>query len=124
MKITQEKMKKGQELYQKLVQKSWDSAAFKAQLISNPKTTISNEIGKSDINENIVVEDQTDANIVYLNIPAKPDLDSFELSEEELNHVSGGGDTNTCSTFELVEFTFYAAGQGYGIAAREIASWF
>ena len=79
MKITQEQQQKGQELYQELVQKAWKSATFKEQLISNPEATIEEVTGvKSNFGSatKIVVEDQTDSNIIYLNIPQKVNLDS------------------------------------------------
>ena len=92
MEVQQKKIK---EMYQELVQKAWESATFKEQLINNPKETIS-EFSEVRFNEkaNIEVEDQTDTNIIYLNIPRsreKLDLD-LELTDEQLEQVSGGGE--------------------------------
>ena len=93
MKITIEQQEKGKELYDELVQKAWDSTTFKEQLINNPEGTIEEVTGispKLPKDTKVVVEDQTDASIIYLNIPQKVDLEDFELTEEELEAVSGG----------------------------------
>jgi Fe-S cluster biosynthesis and repair protein YggX len=91
MKITLEQQEKGKELYQELVQKAWESAAFKEQLISNPEKTISEIIGVNpSSNARILVEDQTDSNIIYLNIPRKFDANEIELTDEQLETVAGG----------------------------------
>mgnify|MGYP006080018605 CR=1 FL=1 len=93
MKITLEQQEKGRELQQELVQKAWENATFKEQLIHNPKATIAEVTGvkiNSADDFKLVVEDQTDNNIIYLNIPRKIDIDDIELTEEQLKMVSGG----------------------------------
>jgi len=40
--------------------------------------------------KDIIVCDQSDNSKVYFNIPAEPDLDEVELSEDMLEKVSGG----------------------------------
>ncbi len=91
---TQEQLKQGQELLQKLIRKAWDNPEFKSQLVDNPKKTISVMVGNNNTSvqdgKEIVVEDQTDESVIYLNIPPQPNLDEFELTEEELEMVSGG----------------------------------
>lgn len=93
MKITQEQQLKGQELYSELVHRAWENPAFKKQLIENPKSVIS-EYFDSEISLpediKVVVNDQTDQNTIYLNIPAKLDLNDFELTEEQLEMMAGG----------------------------------
>ena len=37
------------------------------------------------------MEDQSDSNKIYLNIPQKIDFENLELSEEQLEKVAGGG---------------------------------
>lgn len=89
--ITQEQQKQGAELIKTLVEKAWESATFKDQLVKNPMVTIESVIG-SKVNQqvNFVVEDQTDDSIVYFNIPRKVELDNFELTDEQLEVVAGG----------------------------------
>ncbi|AUC16927.1 hypothetical protein BTO06_18020 [Tenacibaculum sp. SZ-18] len=92
--ITQEQINQGQEFLNTLIQKSWDSPEFKNQLITNPKQTIKKVTGlDSDVladEGKIIVEDQTNRDIIYLNIPRKVDVDEFELTDEQLDTVSGG----------------------------------
>ena len=89
MKTTNDKQ--AQELFEKLITRAWDDASFKEQFIQNPEATIAEVAGtefKSD--SKIVVVDQTDPGVTYINIPAKPDVADLELSEEQLEAVSGG----------------------------------
>jgi hypothetical protein len=89
--ITKEQQIKGQELMNSLVEKALENATFKEQLIKNPSEAIEFLTGKKFENKiNIVVEDQTSLNHIYLNIPTKPKLDEFELTDEQLEMVSGG----------------------------------
>lgn len=89
--ITQEQHIKGQQLINELVEKAWESATFKEQLIKNPSKSIEDLTGqKVQQDLKIVVEDQTNSNLVYLNIPARPNLDELELTDEHLEQISGG----------------------------------
>lgn len=90
---TSEQQKQGMELMNTLVQKAWESATFKDQLVNNPEAAISEVVGrefKLPDNKKLVVEDQTDDSIVYLNIPAIPNLEDAQLTEEQLETLSGG----------------------------------
>ena len=91
--ITKEQ-KQGEELLKNLIQKAWDNPEFKNQLVTNPKETISKEIGKEFELPNgrqLIVEDQTDSDKIFLNIPPQQlSLDDFELTDEQLEQVSGG----------------------------------
>lgn len=93
MKYTQEQQKQGAELMKALVEKAWENANFKDQLIKNPTAAIENFTGKNFTmteGKKLVVEDQTSDSLIYLNIPAEPNLDELELSNEELEQISGG----------------------------------
>lgn len=81
-----------QKLYAEIVQKAWEDAEFKKELISNPVSTIEALTGgKFSLPEGktLVVRDQTDESAIYINIPAKVEVDA-ELSEQQLEAVSGG----------------------------------
>ncbi|WP_298511874.1 NHLP leader peptide family RiPP precursor [uncultured Kordia sp.] len=121
MKVTKQDVDKGLELHQQLVSKAWESAAFKEQLINNPKAVIAEMIGKTDteLNATVVVEDQTDANTIYLNIPAKPNFDNLELelTEEELEMVSGGD--LSCSVVDFFDGVGYTIGAGLGMLIHD-----
>ena len=88
MEITKE-----QKLYQEVVQKAWEDAEFKKELTANPLDAIEKLTGvRLNLPEGktIVVRDQTDESTVYINIPAKQEIDDVELNEEQLEAVAGG----------------------------------
>lgn len=119
MKYTQEQKNQGAELMNALVEKAWNSAAFKDQLVNNPVAAIEEFTGKSfnsPEGKKIVVEDQTNESIIYLNIPAEPNLDELELSEEQLELVSGGATPILILTIPLAE-ALGAVALGAGIYA-------
>ena len=81
-----------QKLYAEVVQKAWEDADFKKELVANPVDAIEKLTGKKislPDGKTLVVRDQTDESTVYINIPAKPEVDA-ELNEEQLEAVAGG----------------------------------
>nr|WP_294924927.1 NHLP leader peptide family RiPP precursor [uncultured Flavobacterium sp.] len=89
MEFTQE-----QKLYAQVVQKAWDDAAFKNELVADPVAAIEKFTGKKmnlPEGKTLVVRDQSDDSAIYINIPAvsKQPVDA-ELSEEQLEVVAGG----------------------------------
>lgn len=81
-----------QKSYAEIVQKAWDDADFKKELTANPVSAIEKLMGKKmniPAGKTLVVRDQTDESTVYINIPAKPKVDT-ELNEEQLDVVAGG----------------------------------
>ncbi|WP_415328994.1 NHLP leader peptide family RiPP precursor [Chryseobacterium sp. MMS23-Vi53] len=89
MEFTQE-----QKMYAEIVQKAWEDAEFKNELVKNPVATIEKFSGKKlnlPEGKRLVVRDQTDESVVYINLPASPknSVDT-ELSEEQLEAVAGG----------------------------------
>jgi hypothetical protein len=90
---TKENQEKGAELMRTLVEKAWESAAFKDQLVKNPVATIQEFANNSFTmpeNKKLVVEDQTNESVIYFNIPAKPNYSEMELTDEQLELISGG----------------------------------
>ncbi len=87
------KQKKSQELLQKIIYKAWEDETFKQELSVNPIDAIEKATGER-INlpegKTLIVKDQTDESIVYINIPTEPNMDDLELSEEQLEAVAGG----------------------------------
>ena len=76
---------------QTVVNKAWDDAQFKSELVANPRSAIQSATGLIvPEGVTIVVNDQTDGETIYLNIPPKPDYDSMELTDEQLEQVAGG----------------------------------
>lgn len=115
MNITIEQQEKSAELLKTLAQKAWESATFKEELIKNPIAIIEQVTGKDLTNfadRRIVVEDQTDESIIYLNIPAKVDISELELTEEELEMIAGG-----------LTPVAYVAGVAIGIGVCALVDW-
>ncbi|RZS99437.1 class IIb bacteriocin, lactobin A/cerein 7B family [Aquimarina brevivitae] len=105
-----------EQLHAQVIERAWNDADFKRNLIANPVETIEAEIGQK-INipegEKLVVEDQSDDSKIYLNIPRKIDVDSLQLTEEQLEMVAGG-----------ITPTFIAFGYGFmaGVAVYAATS--
>ena len=84
---------KEQAVFQKVIQKAWEDASFKQELIANPVEAIERVTGaKLNIEEGktLVVRDQTNESTIYINIPARQELEDIELNEEQLEAVAGG----------------------------------
>lgn len=75
-----------------ITQTAQNDKEFKSDLINNPVQVIKERYGltlKPAVNW--VVEDQTDSSVIYLNIPRPFEVDdNVELTEEQLEKVSGG----------------------------------
>lgn len=92
MKLT-ERQKENFEFVDSVVKKAWEDLSFKQDLIDNPLSTIEKFTGRPieiQAGKSLIVEDQTDENIIYLNIPFEPNLDDLELTDEQLALVAGG----------------------------------
>ena len=101
-----------QNLNSQVVQKAWDDAEFKKELIANPVVTmekLTNEKISLPEGQKLVVVDQSDESTVYFNIPKRIDVDSLQLTEEQLEQVAGG-----------ITPTFVAFGYGFTVG---VAIW-
>jgi hypothetical protein len=70
--------------------KAASDKAFMAELIENPRGALASMGISLPPEADLVVSDQTDESIVYLNLPPKPEVDSMELSDEQMEQVAGG----------------------------------
>jgi len=76
-----------------IIGKCWENENFKQALINNPISSIKSELGLNiDIPEDVqlVVNDQSDSKFIHLNIPPQIDFEDVELTDAELDFVSGG----------------------------------
>ena len=113
METTLEQKKVGERLLSELVSTAQIDKGFRNDLIANPFQVLENYGCPKDNfpkDFKISFEDQTDNSIIYLNIPRKVDSESLELTDEQLEMVSGGE--------FLVSF---AIGVGIGCAAVGVA---
>ncbi|AUC16925.1 TOMM propeptide domain-containing protein [Tenacibaculum sp. SZ-18] len=82
------------QLFQQVITEAWENANFKTELVANPVAAIE-ELTGVRINlpegKTLIVRDQTDQSVIYINIPAKPNIDDLELNEEQLEVIAGGG---------------------------------
>jgi hypothetical protein len=79
---------------QQLIERAATDAAFRAQLLENPRQALQQEFGVP-ISENIairVLEEQPDEAILVL--PAQHTQHGAELSDQELERVAGGTATS------------------------------
>jgi len=83
-----------QGILSQVISECWSNPNFKAEFIANPTEAIKTLTGQTIILpegiEHIQVVDESSPSTVYINIPAEPNLDNVELTEKELELVSGG----------------------------------
>ncbi|WP_257669655.1 NHLP leader peptide family RiPP precursor [Parapedobacter tibetensis] len=104
MEFTQE-----QKLIQTIVNKAWEDEAFKQELVADPVAAIAKLTGKTielPEGKKLVVRDQTIGSVIYINIPAKPELDA-ELNEEQLEAVAGGVIDGGCFPLPFPTFPIF-----------------
>ena len=93
MRTTLKERKTNEEVFKTIFTKWNKNASFKKQFIERPIETLEEEVGKKmnlpEWKKKLIVEDQSDTSIIYLNIPANEELD-FEMTEKEMEMVSGG----------------------------------
>ena len=82
-----------EKLYQEVVEKAWNDESFKQELMKDPLAALSQVAGgevKLPEGKTLKVADQSDTSTVYINIPKSQKTDDVELTEEQLDVVSGG----------------------------------
>lgn len=83
----------GKEMLNLLYKKCWEDSSYLSRLQASPIETIESSLNVEPglkKGQKIIVDDQTDLNKIYLNIPRKVNLDDFELTDEEMEVVAGG----------------------------------
>ena len=111
---TMKKQAMAQDVMNNIIVKCWEDENFKNELMANPLETLEKFTGHP-VNlpegKRLVVKDQSeDKDVIYLNIPAEPDLENLELTDEQLELVSGA------STPVATYFLVVAAGVAVGKA--------
>lgn len=82
-----------QEIIQTVISKAWEDSNFRKELIADPVAAIERLSGVKIVlpeGKTLVIADQTDKSKVYLNIPAEPEMENMELTEEQLESIAGG----------------------------------
>jgi lactobin A/cerein 7B family class IIb bacteriocin len=110
------------ELISELIQKSWTDISFKENFIKEPLQVIKKHSDQNiDTSKKIkiIVNDQTDPEVIFFNIPRKLKIEDLELSDKDLEKVSGGW--NPVGLL-LVGALIYGVTYGAGFAAGYIMS--
>lgn len=80
-------------ILQKVISEAWANPSFKQALLDDPQAAIKRLTGE-DIElpegKRLQVFDQSDPDIVCLNIPPQPSLENLELTDEQLEMIAGG----------------------------------
>ena len=78
-------MRSGDEMLQQIVDKSVLDAGFRQQLLADPKTVISEELGIAIPDSMTIKVHESDMQTVHLALPPDPNL-----TEEQLEAISAG----------------------------------
>ena len=78
-------MKSGDQMLQQIVDKSALDSEFRQQLLADPKTTISDELGITIPDSMTIQVHESDMQTVHLALPPDPNI-----TEEQLEAVSAG----------------------------------
>ncbi len=92
MELTEEQ-KNFQNDLARALHKAWESNEFKNKFIESPLDAIEELTGSRPqfkSGSKMIVVDQSEANTFYFNIPAKPNTEDVELTDDQLEHVAGG----------------------------------
>lgn len=115
---------------QKLKERCWKDNLFFKEFKAEPLKVLNklsdNGFKLRDGKKEIIVEDQTDPNKIYLNIPSRPNFDNFDdfvLTDEQLELVAGGiGPVIAISTLVWIGAGVIVGGTGIGLGIAWLAS--
>lgn len=92
MKLTLQQQK-SQELLHTIITKAWEDEDFKHALIEDPINVIERATGERvrlPEGKTLIVRDQSNEAVIYINIPSEADIQDMELNEDQLEDIAGG----------------------------------
>jgi len=78
------------DLETKIIVKAWEDEGFRARFLTEPKAMFEERLGVKLPEALTITAHAEDAGHLHLVIPAKPDIDMDELSDEDLERIAGG----------------------------------
>ena len=84
---------KEQRILQQVISEAWNNPTFKEELINSPEEAIKKLTGESFTlpeGKTLQVFDQSNSDVICLNIPPQPNMGDLELTDKELELVAGG----------------------------------
>jgi len=78
------------DLETKIIVKAWEDEEFRSRFLADPKVMFEERLGVKLPEALTITAHAEDARHLHLVIPAKPDIDLDELSDEDLEKVAGG----------------------------------
>ncbi|GAB3244569.1 hypothetical protein GCM10027346_42290 [Hymenobacter seoulensis] len=82
------------DIIEAIISKAWEDTSFRKELQVDPITAIEKLTGVKVVipeGKTLVITDQTDKSKIYVNIPVEPEVESLELTEDQLEEIAGGG---------------------------------
>jgi hypothetical protein len=80
------------DLEAKIVARAWSDDDFKAKFLADPKAMFEEHLGTKLPETLTMTAHEETADAIHFVIPAKPQIDLDELSDEDLERVAGGVD--------------------------------
>ncbi|BAI74510.1 nitrile hydratase (plasmid) [Azospirillum sp. B510] len=102
------------ELEAKIVARAWSDEDFKAKFLADPKAMFEEHLGTKLPETLVMTAHEETADALHFVIPAKPQIDLDELSDEDLEKVAGGVDVSLTVFVATVAIT---AGLSAGVAS-------
>jgi hypothetical protein len=84
---------KEQRIMQQVISRAWNDDSYKTSLMTDPQAAIEKLTGEKITlpkGKSIAAVDQSDPNVIYINIPPYPNMDDLELSDKDLEMIAGG----------------------------------
>jgi len=78
------------DLETKIIVKAWEDEAFRTRFLAEPKAMFEERLGVKLPETLTITAHAEDAEHLHFVIPAKPDIDFDELSDEDLEKIAGG----------------------------------
>ncbi|BAI74514.1 nitrile hydratase (plasmid) [Azospirillum sp. B510] len=105
------------DLEAKIVARAWSDDDFKAKFLADPKAMFEEHLGTKLPETLVMTAHEETPDTIHFVIPAKPQIDLDELSDEDLEKVAGGVDAITTAAIGTALFTLVT-----GLAASAVTA--